>query len=219
MAAASSSSRRSQQHHHHHPAHPPSHHSVQTPVSPPRSPNLSPTGASPQQRPTLAGLEGEAPANSGREGTAGTERPFSPESACESSGPPPPPGSGASSAATTSSSSSSSVSSSSSSAASSPAAPDSPDPPPPPLQPLPPPVGSGAFRELLEACRNGDVTRVRRLVDATNVNAKDMAGRKSTPLHFAAGETPVGRSGAWGGGAPKYSAGPAVWLRCFCHRL
>ncbi|KAJ7335626.1 hypothetical protein JRQ81_013567, partial [Phrynocephalus forsythii] len=71
--------------------------------------------------------------------------------------------------------------SSSSSSASSPAAPESPDPPPPP------PVGSGAFRELLEACRNGDVTRVRRLVDAANVNAKDMAGRKSTPLHFAAG--------------------------------
>uniref|UniRef100_A0A8C6UJI3 Tankyrase, TRF1-interacting ankyrin-related ADP-ribose polymerase b n=1 Tax=Neogobius melanostomus TaxID=47308 RepID=A0A8C6UJI3_9GOBI len=32
----------------------------------------------------------------------------------------------------------------------------------------------GAFRELFEACRNGDVSR-------------DMAGRKSTPLHFAAG--------------------------------
>uniref|UniRef100_A0A803W5B0 Poly [ADP-ribose] polymerase n=1 Tax=Ficedula albicollis TaxID=59894 RepID=A0A803W5B0_FICAL len=41
--------------------------------------------------------------------------------------------------------------------------------------------------ELLEACRNGDVTRVKRLVDTGNVNAKDMAGRKSTPLHFAAG--------------------------------
>uniref|UniRef100_A0A8C0UVP3 Poly [ADP-ribose] polymerase n=1 Tax=Cyanistes caeruleus TaxID=156563 RepID=A0A8C0UVP3_CYACU len=40
---------------------------------------------------------------------------------------------------------------------------------------------------LLEACRNGDVTRVKRLVDTGNVNAKDMAGRKSTPLHFAAG--------------------------------
>ncbi|TRZ04529.1 hypothetical protein DNTS_014380 [Danionella cerebrum] len=45
----------------------------------------------------------------------------------------------------------------------------------------------GAFRELFEACRNGDVSRVKRLVDAVNVNAKDMAGRKSTPLHFAAG--------------------------------
>lgn len=49
------------------------------------------------------------------------------------------------------------------------------------------PAVSGALRELLEACRNGDVSRVKRLVDATNVNAKDMAGRKSSPLHFAAG--------------------------------
>uniref|UniRef100_A0A665XAK2 Poly [ADP-ribose] polymerase n=1 Tax=Echeneis naucrates TaxID=173247 RepID=A0A665XAK2_ECHNA len=40
---------------------------------------------------------------------------------------------------------------------------------------------------LFEACRNGDVSRVKKLVDAVNVNAKDMAGRKSTPLHFAAG--------------------------------
>ncbi|MEQ2165971.1 hypothetical protein GOODEAATRI_022705 [Goodea atripinnis] len=45
----------------------------------------------------------------------------------------------------------------------------------------------GSFRELFEACRNGDVSRVKRLVDSVNVNAKDMAGRKSTPLHFAAG--------------------------------
>ncbi|XP_061656623.1 poly [ADP-ribose] polymerase tankyrase-1 [Syngnathoides biaculeatus] len=46
---------------------------------------------------------------------------------------------------------------------------------------------NGAFRELFEACRNGDVVRVKKLVDTTNVNAKDMAGRKSSPLHFAAG--------------------------------
>ncbi|KAM9446412.1 tankyrase, TRF1-interacting ankyrin-related ADP-ribose polymerase b [Clarias gariepinus] len=44
-----------------------------------------------------------------------------------------------------------------------------------------------AFRELFEACRNGDVSRVKRLVDSGNVNAKDVSGRKSTPLHFAAG--------------------------------
>uniref|UniRef100_A0A671X6A5 Poly [ADP-ribose] polymerase n=1 Tax=Sparus aurata TaxID=8175 RepID=A0A671X6A5_SPAAU len=49
------------------------------------------------------------------------------------------------------------------------------------------PPANGAFRELFEACRNGDVSRVKKLVDAVNVNAKDMAGRKSTPLHFAAG--------------------------------
>ncbi|XP_053084895.1 tankyrase, TRF1-interacting ankyrin-related ADP-ribose polymerase b isoform X1 [Pangasianodon hypophthalmus] len=48
--------------------------------------------------------------------------------------------------------------------------------------------GAGAaFRELFEACRNGDVSRVKRLVDSVNVNAKDVSGRKSTPLHFAAG--------------------------------
>uniref|UniRef100_A0A8C7Z3E4 Poly [ADP-ribose] polymerase n=1 Tax=Oryzias sinensis TaxID=183150 RepID=A0A8C7Z3E4_9TELE len=47
--------------------------------------------------------------------------------------------------------------------------------------------GYAALRELFEACRNGDVSRVKRLVDTVNVNAKDMAGRKSTPLHFAAG--------------------------------
>uniref|UniRef100_A0A8C7GGX3 Poly [ADP-ribose] polymerase n=1 Tax=Oncorhynchus kisutch TaxID=8019 RepID=A0A8C7GGX3_ONCKI len=49
------------------------------------------------------------------------------------------------------------------------------------------PAISATKRELFEACRNGDVSRVKRLVDSVNVNAKDMAGRKSTPLHFAAG--------------------------------
>uniref|UniRef100_UPI00398EBF96 poly [ADP-ribose] polymerase tankyrase-2 isoform X2 n=1 Tax=Pristiophorus japonicus TaxID=55135 RepID=UPI00398EBF96 len=41
-------------------------------------------------------------------------------------------------------------------------------------------------RELFEGCRHGDVARVKRLVRADNVNARDTAGRKSTPLHFAA---------------------------------
>lgn len=43
-------------------------------------------------------------------------------------------------------------------------------------------------RELFDACRYGDVSRVRRLVTQQNVNARDAAGRKSTPLHFAAGK-------------------------------
>ena len=43
-------------------------------------------------------------------------------------------------------------------------------------------------RELFEACRNGDLSKVKKLVDTHNVNAKDTAGRKSTPLHFAAGK-------------------------------
>ncbi|KAJ8406825.1 hypothetical protein AAFF_G00297410 [Aldrovandia affinis] len=42
-------------------------------------------------------------------------------------------------------------------------------------------------RELFEACRNGDLERVKKLVNLENVNSRDTAGRKSTPLHFAAG--------------------------------
>ena len=44
-----------------------------------------------------------------------------------------------------------------------------------------------AGRELFEACRNGDLSKVKKLVNPHNVNAKDTAGRKSSPLHFAAG--------------------------------
>ncbi|XP_076345953.1 tankyrase isoform X1 [Tachypleus tridentatus] len=46
---------------------------------------------------------------------------------------------------------------------------------------------SDAGRELFEACRSGDVSRVKKLVTSQSVNARDTAGRKSTPLHFAAG--------------------------------
>ncbi|XP_052772153.1 poly [ADP-ribose] polymerase tankyrase-1-like isoform X2 [Mya arenaria] len=42
-------------------------------------------------------------------------------------------------------------------------------------------------RELFEACRNGDLNKVKKLVNQHNVNSKDTAGRKSSPLHFAAG--------------------------------
>ncbi|XP_789260.4 poly [ADP-ribose] polymerase tankyrase-2 [Strongylocentrotus purpuratus] len=42
-------------------------------------------------------------------------------------------------------------------------------------------------RELFEACRNGDLTRVKKFVSSSNINARDTAGRKSSPLHFAAG--------------------------------
>ncbi|KAJ8366171.1 hypothetical protein SKAU_G00150020 [Synaphobranchus kaupii] len=41
-------------------------------------------------------------------------------------------------------------------------------------------------RELFEACRNGDLERVKKLINPDNVNSRDTAGRKSTPLHFAA---------------------------------
>ena len=43
------------------------------------------------------------------------------------------------------------------------------------------------LRDLFEACKHGDVARVRVLVTPQNVNARDTAGRKSSPLHFAAG--------------------------------
>ena len=46
-------------------------------------------------------------------------------------------------------------------------------------------------RELFEACRNGDLGKVKKLITSQNVNAKDTAGRKSTPLHFAAGRPTV----------------------------
>lgn len=51
--------------------------------------------------------------------------------------------------------------------------------------------GSGntdPLRELFEACKTGDLTRVKALVTPKTVNARDTAGRKSTPLHFAAGK-------------------------------
>ncbi|XP_061491464.1 poly [ADP-ribose] polymerase tankyrase-2 isoform X4 [Rhineura floridana] len=59
------------------------------------------------------------------------------------------------------------------------------------LQPLSSCCGGGVStepaREVFEACRNGDVERVKRLVRPENVNSRDTAGRKSSPLHFAAG--------------------------------
>ncbi|KAB7507404.1 Tankyrase-1 [Armadillidium nasatum] len=47
--------------------------------------------------------------------------------------------------------------------------------------------GNDPLRELFEACRNGDLSRVKKISTHQNVNARDTAGRKSTPLHFAAG--------------------------------
>lgn len=48
-------------------------------------------------------------------------------------------------------------------------------------------AGNEPLKELFEACRNGDLSRVKKLVNTQNVNARDTAGRKSSPLHFAAG--------------------------------
>ncbi len=44
-----------------------------------------------------------------------------------------------------------------------------------------------ALREVFDACKAGDVVRVRAVVNPANCNARDTAGRRSTPLHFAAG--------------------------------
>lgn len=54
------------------------------------------------------------------------------------------------------------------------------------IEPLPTP--GDPLRELFEACKTGDISRVKKLISPQTVNARDTAGRKSTPLHFAAGE-------------------------------
>lgn len=42
---------------------------------------------------------------------------------------------------------------------------------------------------LFEACKHGDLDLIKKLLTpTTNVNQRDVVGRKSTPLHFAAGE-------------------------------
>ena len=42
--------------------------------------------------------------------------------------------------------------------------------------------------DLFEACRLGNITQVKALLAPENVNSRDSTGRKSTPLHFAAGQ-------------------------------
>ncbi|CAG4948316.1 unnamed protein product [Parnassius apollo] len=49
------------------------------------------------------------------------------------------------------------------------------------------PAPTDPLRELFEACKTGDAARVKKLITPQTVNARDTAGRKSTPLHFAAG--------------------------------
>jgi len=49
--------------------------------------------------------------------------------------------------------------------------------------------GGDPLRELFEACKTGDLAKVKALINPKTVNARDTAGRKSTPLHFAAGES------------------------------
>ncbi|KAF7647983.1 hypothetical protein LDENG_00163790 [Lucifuga dentata] len=46
---------------------------------------------------------------------------------------------------------------------------------------------SDVDRQLLEASKTGDLETVKKLCTAENVNCRDVEGRQSTPLHFAAG--------------------------------
>lgn len=49
-------------------------------------------------------------------------------------------------------------------------------------------IANDPLRELFEACKTGDIAKVKKLITPQTVNARDTAGRKSTPLHFAAGK-------------------------------
>uniref|UniRef100_I3RSE8 Poly [ADP-ribose] polymerase n=1 Tax=Drosophila buzzatii TaxID=7264 RepID=I3RSE8_DROBU len=48
-------------------------------------------------------------------------------------------------------------------------------------------MANDPLRELFEACKTGEIAKVKKLITPQTVNARDTAGRKSTPLHFAAG--------------------------------
>lgn len=72
-------------------------------------------------------------------------------------------------------------------------------------------AASEPARELFEACRNGDVERVKRLVRPENVNGRDTAGRKSSPLHFAAGNEPCCPRAACLGLFPLGGAWLTLW--------
>ncbi|MBN3319285.1 TNKS1 protein, partial [Atractosteus spatula] len=155
--------------------------------SPPRSSSLSPTPPGSPLAPAPAGAAATVPAGADQDSSGEAEitpaSPDLPAPALSSSSSTASSGGGGGGGSTTTTTGGGSSSSSSSSCGSSPDSGTA------------SPGGSGggggggggAFRELFEACRNGDVSRVKRLVDSGNVNAKDMAGRKSTPLHFAAG--------------------------------
>lgn len=58
---------------------------------------------------------------------------------------------------------------------------------------------------LFDACKNGDLEKVKKSLTPENVNSRDVTGRKSTPLHFAAGKPSV-RPG-------NYMCGQTEWWR------
>ena len=57
------------------------------------------------------------------------------------------------------------------------------------------PRGAAALlgHEAFDACKNGNLTLVKKLIGHHNSNIKDKSGRKSTPLHFAAGMIDLAR--------------------------
>lgn len=42
-------------------------------------------------------------------------------------------------------------------------------------------MANDPLRELFEACKTGDIVKVKKLITPQTVNARDTAGRKSTP--------------------------------------
>jgi len=65
------------------------------------------------------------------------------------------------------------------------------------------------LRELFEFCKTGELAKVKKLVEQNpqTVNARDTAGRKSTPLHFSAGIYKILES--------RYPYENPVYSRCF----
>lgn len=49
-------------------------------------------------------------------------------------------------------------------------------------------ISSESIRELFEACKTGDLVKVKKFINPGTVNARDKEGRKSTALHFASGK-------------------------------
>jgi tankyrase len=49
-------------------------------------------------------------------------------------------------------------------------------------------MANDPLRDLFEACKTGDIDKVKKLITPQTANARDTAGRKSTPLHFSAGK-------------------------------
>lgn len=50
------------------------------------------------------------------------------------------------------------------------------------------PISDSKQCSLFEACKRGDLELIKRILTSDTINAQDLAGRKNTPLHFAAGQ-------------------------------